>query len=54
MVSMPNISVAKPSRMVPVSRRLPLFPAISSITPTSARTGLKEDGLSICTQKLPL
>ena len=54
MVSMPNISVAKPRRISPVSFFLPLLPIIYSATPTSARIGVKDVGLRSCIKKLSL
>ena len=46
MVSMPNISVAKPSRIMPVSFLRLLFVNMYRMTPITASTGVKEDGLS--------
>ena len=53
-VSMPNIRVAKPSRMVPVSCRLVFLPDIYRIMPIRARTGVKEEGFNSLTSTLPL
>ena len=48
-VSMPNMSVAKPSRIIPVSfLRLSLL-NIYIIIPTSASTGVNDVGLRSCT-----
>ena len=47
MVSMPNISVAKPSMTVPTSRFLSDFENMRKTVPTSAKIGVKEVGLSI-------
>ena len=46
MVSMPNISVAKPSRIMPVSFLRLLFVNMYRTTPITASTGVKEEGLS--------
>ena len=43
-VSIPNISVAKPKRIVPVSFFASLFENMVSIIPISASTGVKEVG----------
>ena len=54
MVSMPNISVAKPSRIMPVSFFLLLLQNMYSTMPISASTGVNELGLSSCTHSAPL
>ena len=54
MASMPNIRVAKPKRMVPVSFFLLVFPNIKRRMPTVARMGVKEVGFSILIKKLSL
>ena len=54
MVSMPNISVAKPRRMVPVSFFRLVLPIIKRTTPTSAKMGVKEEGFRSFTKRLPL
>ena len=54
MVSMPNINVAKPRRIIPVSFFLPLLPIIYSATPIRAKTGVKDVGLRSCMKKLSL
>ena len=43
-VSIPNISVAKPSRIVPVSFFLSVFPVIKRIIPINASTGVNDVG----------
>ena len=52
MVSMPNIKIAKPTKIAPVflmrSRRLNRY----ITTPTAASTGVNEDGLSSWTARL--
>ena len=50
--SMPNISVANPSKIVPVSFDFCFFDIISITMPKSASIGTKDDGLSIFTQTL--
>ena len=52
-VSRPNIKVAKPRRIVPLSFVLLFFPRSSITTPIRARIGVKEEGLSICKKKFP-
>ena len=52
MVSMPNISTAKPSRIIPTSFFLSLLAIMVRTTPMSARMGVKEVGLSSMTKKL--
>ena len=54
MVSMPNISVAKPSRIMPVSFFLLLLQNMYSTMPISASTGVNELGLSSFTHSAPL
>ena len=49
--SMPNISVAKPSRMRPVSFFLPL-PVRYRMMPITASTGVNDDGFSSCRNRL--
>ena len=44
MVSMPNISTAKPKRIPPTSFFLSLLANIYRITPITAKTGEKDDG----------
>ena len=44
--SMPNISTAKPIRIMPVSLRLALFWNIYRTIPIIAKIGTKDDGLS--------
>ena len=51
-VSIPNISVAKPSRIVPVSFFLSDLENIRNTVPTSASTGVKEVGLRSRMKKL--
>ena len=46
MVSMPNMSTAKPSRIMPTSFFLSLLAIMVSPTPIRARMGVKEVGLS--------
>ena len=45
MASIPNISVAKPKSISPLSFFFPLLQNIYSIIPAKARTGVKEEGL---------
>ena len=52
MVSMPYISVAKPSRIVPVSFRLLSEQKRKSTMPMRARIGVKEEGLSSWSSRL--
>ena len=47
MVSMPNISVAKPKSTVPTSRFLSDFENMRKIMPTSARIGVNAVGFNI-------
>ena len=54
MVSMPNISTAKPSRIMPTSFFLSLLAIMVSPTPMSASTGVKEVGFKSWTKKFPL
>ena len=54
MVSMPNISVAKPSRISPVSFLRSFFTKRYSTMPISASTGVNADGLSRLTRTLLL
>ena len=49
--SMPNISVAKPRRIRPVSFFLP-FAVRYSTMPITARIGVKDDGFNSCTNRL--
>ena len=53
MVIRPNIKVAKPRRMVPVSFDLLFFPLRRKMTPIKASTGVNEDGLRSLRKKLP-
>ena len=53
-VSMPNISVANPSKMAPVSFFLVSFRNIKKIMPRKASTGVKEEGFKSRTNRLPL
>ena len=52
MASMPNMSVAKPRRIIPVSFFLSALQNIYKMIPTSANIGVKEEGLNICTKRL--
>ena len=54
MVSIPNIKVAKPSRMVPTSFCLEDLENIIITVPISARMGVKEVGLNSCMNRLSL
>ena len=49
--SMPNISVAKPRRIRPVSFFLP-FAVRYRIMPITASTGVNDDGFNSCTNRL--
>ena len=53
-VSIPNIRVAKPKSIVPVSFFLLDLPNIRSPVPISARTGVKEEGFKSCMKMLSL
>ena len=53
-VSMPNISVAKPSRIMPVSFFLPLLQNMYRTMPIRAKTGVNDDGFSSCTHTASL
>ena len=50
----PYIRIAKPIRIVPISRFLFVFPVITMMMPTSAMIGLKDSGFSIRTNTLLL
>ena len=52
MVSIPNISVAKPSKIVPVSLLLLDFKNIVITMPKTARTGVNEVGFKSFTKRL--
>ncbi len=54
MVSIPNISVANPRKIVPVSFFFLVFPNISMAVPTRARTGVKDVGFKSCINRLSL
>ncbi len=54
MVSMPNIKVEKPKRMVPVSFFLLVFPNMKRTVPTVARMGVKDVGFNMRIKKLSL
>ena len=54
MVSMPNMRVAKPKRIMPVSFLLPRFEAMYKIMPMSAKTGVKELGFKNFRKKASL
>ena len=51
-VSIPNIKIAKPNKMLPISFFFWLFAKLNKIMPINARTGEKEVGLKIFTIKL--
>ena len=51
-VSMPNISVAKPSRIIPVSLRLLFFAVMKKMMPTKARIGVNAEGFRRLTKKV--
>ena len=51
---MPNISVAKPSRIMPVSFFLPLLQNMYRTMPIKASTGVNDDGFSSCTHTASL
>ena len=54
-VSIPNMSTAKPNRMLPIVFFLePSFPVIMQIIPIAARTGENELGLSSLINTFPL
>ena len=53
-VSIPNISMAKPKRIMPISLFFWLFKNITKIIPITARTGAKLDGFKNCMTKLSL
>ena len=52
MASIPNISVAKPSRIIPVSFFLLDLPNISIIMPINASIGVKDIGFKSFTKRL--
>ena len=54
MVSIPNISVAKPSRIIPVSLCFPFPTNMNKMIPRKAITGTKEDGFKSWTHILSL
>ena len=54
MVSIPNIRVAKPRRIMPVSLCLPFPINMNRMIPATAITGTKEDGFKSWTQMLSL
>ena len=52
-VSIPIIMTEKPTTIVPIDLFLSLFANIRKTTPPIARKGVKEEGLSSCSQKEP-
>ena len=52
MASMPNMRVAKPSRIMPVSFFLSFLRKRYRTIPITARIGVKVEGLNICTSRL--
>ena len=53
-VDIPAMSTANPTMILPIFAFFVLFLRIMNITPMSARTGAKDDGLSSCRKKLLL
>ena len=54
MVSIPNINVENPRRIMPVSFFLLSLPVICRMIPINARIGVKDVGFKSCTKKLSL